>query len=108
MSIRPPRQARPRRRATNQRDLAITFVASALIVLFGLRVVAALLGIAPWTAVWQVIAMPSDIIVSPVSRVPFLDSAVVSRLTVAEILAFAVVAGGALFALASLSLRRSR
>ena len=86
----------------------ITFVASALIVLFGLRLLAALLGVAPWTAPWSVIAIPTDIIVLPLARIPFLDSTLVNRLTVAEILAFMIVAGGSLFALASLSLRRSR
>lgn len=108
MSIRPPRQARPRVRPTNQRDLVITFVASALIVVFGLRVLAAFFGVAPWTAPWSVIALPTDIIVRPVARIPFLDGTVINRLTIAEILAFMIVAGGALFALASLSLRRSR
>lgn len=107
MAIRPPRQARPRRRPARQRDLLITVVASALIVAFGLRFLAALAGVQPWTSAWRVIAMPTDIVVDPLSRVPYLDSTIVSRLSVADTLAFLLVATLALLALASLSLRRA-
>lgn len=107
MAIRPPRQARPRRRPDRQRDLLVTVVASTLITVFGLRFLAALLGVEPWTSAWRVIRLPTGVVVEPLSRIPYFDSIIVNRLTVADTVAFVLVATVALLALASLSLRRA-
>lgn len=85
----------------------MTSIASALITLFGLRFLSALFGVEPWTSAWQVVDMPTGLVVDPLSQLPYLDSTIVSRLTVADAVAFIVVATLALMSLASLSLRRS-
>ncbi len=108
MAIRPPRQSRPRKRPARQRDLLITSIASASIALFGLRFLAALFGVEPWTSAWQVLALPTGVVVEPLSRIPYLDHTIIARLTVADTVAFIVVATLALLALASLSLRQAR
>lgn len=85
----------------------MTGIASALITVFGLRFLAALFGVEPWTSAWRVIALPTGVVVEPLSRIPYFDSTIVSRLTVADTIAFVLVATLALLALASLSLRRA-
>ncbi|HRA31794.1 MAG TPA: hypothetical protein PL172_07730 [Thermomicrobiales bacterium] len=106
MAIRPPRQARPRSRPARRRDLLVTSVASAAIMLFGLRVISALFGVQPWTTAWRVVATPTNLLITPLGRVPHMDTAVISRLTTADIIAFVLVAVVALLAMASVSLRR--
>lgn len=107
MAIRPPRQARPRRRPARQRDLIITIIASTLITTFGLRFLAALIGVAAWTSAWRVVDMPTRLIVQSLAQIPYFDSEIVGRLTVADTAAVILVGALTLLALASLSLRRA-
>lgn len=85
----------------------MTVIASACITLFGLRFLSALVGVKPWTTAWRVIDMPTGLIINPLSHIPVFDNTIISRLTVADVVAFVVVAGIALVSLASLSLRRA-
>lgn len=108
MAIRPPLPAR-RPRAPNQlRDFIVALVVSASVVVFGLRIGLAVAGVEEWTIAWRVIAAPTDLLVAPLATLEVLDSARLSRLTFAEVIAATIVAGGALYVLSSLAIRRSR
>lgn len=107
MAIRPPRPPRPRRRPDRQRDLLVTGLASTLIVVFGLRFLSALAGVEPWTSAWRALDGPTGLVVEPLSRLPYFDTTLANRLTVADTVAFVVLATVSLLTLASLSLRRT-
>ena len=78
----------------------------AVILAFGLRALMALLGVEAWTAAWEIVAFPTDPVISLITRAEPLARTVTNRLTTGELLAFVVVALAGPTYLASLALRR--
>lgn len=79
----------------------------AVMLAFGLRVLMSLLGVEPWTATWELVALPTEPLVSLLSRAEPLTRIVTNRLTVGEVLASVIVVFAGLTYLASIALKRS-
>lgn len=106
MVIRPPRKTRNRHSRRHVRDVIAAVIVSALIVAFGLRLLMALLGVEPWSVAWEVVILPTDLLVDVLHNVDLLEQPLANRLTPAEVLAFVLVAFAGLTTLASIGLRR--
>lgn len=65
----------------------------------------ALLGVEPWAAAWEIVALLTDPLVGLLQQIEPLSQPFANRLTAAELLAFIVVAFAGLTYLASISLR---
>lgn len=81
-------------------------VVLAVMLSFALRALMAFLGIEPWTAAWEIVAIPTEPVISLITRAELLARVVTNRLRVGEILASIVVAFLGFTYLASLALRR--
>ena len=107
MAVRPPRPRRPRRPAGRERDIALIIGASLVLVVFGLRIVLAALGVETWTTGWRLVATPTMPFVEPFETVDFLTHTPLGRLTLADMLVGSVVSMLMLMLLASLTIRRA-
>ena len=106
MAIRPPRQARRHQPRHQIRDAFTSAAITAVMLSFALRALMAFLDIPPWTAAWEIVAIPTDPVIALIGRAEPLTRVVTNRLTVGEILASIVVAFVGFAYLASLALRR--
>ncbi len=106
MAIRPPRQARRHQPRYQIRDALASSLVMAIMLAFGLRALMAFLGVEPWTAAWEIVALPTDPVISLVTRAEPLARVVTNRLTAGEFLAFVIVVFAGLTYLASLALKR--
>lgn len=109
MALRPPEARRPRRqrRSGPVPEPVILLGASAVLVLLGLRVALAAIGIEEWTMTWRVVAAATLPLVKPFEPLEFLREPLVRRLTPAELLALLIFGSAALYALATLTVRRA-
>lgn len=108
MALRPPEPRRSRRRTSGATPDALRCsVAAFLLVLMGLRVSMALLGVASWTISWRIVAWTSAPLVWPVHRLSGLRTQTINALTVGELLAALVVGIIAAYLLASLTVREN-
>src|SRR5438552_17858072 len=108
MAVRPPRPRRPRRQPGRYRDLLVVLTASAVLVVFALRLALAALSVETWTVGWRVVALPTTPFVAPLKSVGYLARQPVGRLTLADLLVAAVLGSLALLSLAALPIRRER
>jgi hypothetical protein len=108
VALRPPEARRPRRqrRTGSVPEPPILLGAAAVLVLLGLRVALATIGIEEWTTTWRVVAFATFPLVKPLEPLAFLRDPVVRRLTPAELLALLIFGSAALYALATLTVRR--
>ena len=106
MALRLPRGRRTPKRNGRQRDLALSVIAAAALVLFGLRVVLAGLGVATWTLGWRVVNVPTGVCVRPFLQISALRRTLVGRLELADLLAALLAWLVAMFLLAALANRR--
>jgi hypothetical protein len=109
VALRPPEARRPRRRRRAGGSIPEPLIlvgASAVLVLLGLRIALAAIGIEEWTTAWQVVAVATFPLVKPFEPLAFLRDPVVRRLTPAELLALFIFGSAALYALATLTVRR--
>ncbi len=65
-----------------------------------------LVGVEPWSAAWELIDLPTALVVDLFQRIDLLAQPLANRLTAADVLAFILVAFAGLTYLASISLRR--
>jgi hypothetical protein len=84
----------------------MSVVASAALVLFGLRVVLATLNVKTWTLGWRVVDLPTRLCVKPLLRIGVLQHTLLGRLTVADLLAALLAWLVAMLLLAALANRR--
>jgi hypothetical protein len=73
----------------------------------GLRIALASIGIEEWTTTWRVVALATFPLVTPFEPLAFLREPIVRRLTPAELLALFIFGSAALYALATLTVRRA-
>jgi len=108
VALRPPEARRPRRQRRNGPipEPVVLVVASAVLVLLLLRVSLALIGIEEWTTGWRVVEFATFVLVKPFEPLKFLREPLVGRLTPAELLAALLFGAIALYALATLAVRR--
>jgi hypothetical protein len=71
-----------------------------------MRVALALIGIEEWTTGWRVVSLSTFILVKPFEPLEFMREPLVGRLTLAELLATLLFGAIALYALATLAVRR--
>lgn len=81
--------------------------ASTVLVLLLLRVALAAIGIEEWTTAWRVVAYATYPLVKPFEPLAFLREPLLRRLTPAELLATLIFGSAALYALATLTVRRA-
>jgi hypothetical protein len=106
MAIRPPRAARRPRRTRLVRDIVIVMIVSAVVLLFGLRLLMELIGIETWTATWRVVDLPTGLLVDPLERVDSLAETPISDLSYASLIVAGLSFVGALIVLGTLANRR--
>jgi hypothetical protein len=106
MAIRPPRAARPPRRTRLVRDIVIVTIVSAVVLLFGLRLLLELIGIETWTATWRVVDLPTGLLVDPLERIGSLAETPVSDVSFASLIVAGVSFLAALIVLGTLANRR--
>jgi hypothetical protein len=106
MAIRPPRAARRPRRTRLVRDLIVIGIVSTTMLLFGLRCFLAMFSIETWTATWNLVDLPTSLLISPLERVDAFAQTPIGDLTVATIVVTAIVFVAALVALGTLANRR--
>jgi hypothetical protein len=90
------------------RDLAIIVLASSVLVLLVLRLAMAALDIATWTVGWRVVAAPTGPLVAPLESIEVLTRTPVGRMTLADVLASAVLGVLVMLMFASLTIRRGQ
>lgn len=106
MAIRPPRRTHKRQSRHQIRDAAAAVIVSGVVLAFGLRMLLAMLGVEPWAVAWEIVAVPTDPLLSLIRSIDLLAKPFVNHLTPADVLAFVLVAFAGLTALASIALRR--
>lgn len=106
MALRPLRPRRPPRRASRVRDVPIVVLVATIVVACWLRAIMALLGVAEWLAAWRLVNAITLPAVRVLHAAPLFDEVIVARLTIADIFLVLLVTVGAMFALASLAIRR--
>jgi hypothetical protein len=106
VALRLPRGRPTIKRSGRQRDLALTTLAAAALVLFGLRVTLAALDVRTWTLGWRVVNGPTELVVRPLLRVHALERTLVGRLSLADVLAALLAWLAAMLLLATLANRR--
>jgi hypothetical protein len=85
----------------------VSAVASSAIVLFVLRAALRIVGVRPWVTGWEIVNLPTGLVVGPMERVHVLQQNIVNQLTVADAIALVVVVVAAMLILASVAVRRS-
>jgi hypothetical protein len=106
VALRLPRGRPTLKRSGRQRDLILSTLAAAALVLFGLRVVLAALEVETWTLGWRVVNLPTNLVVRPLLRVGALERTLMGRLTIADVLAALLAWLAAMLLLATLANRR--
>jgi hypothetical protein len=106
MAIRPPRPPRRRARPGNARDILLSVLASTAILLFALRALMHIADVRPWVTGWEIVNLPTGLVVGPLERAEVLQHHIINQLTVADIVALVVVTVAAMVVLASLAIRR--
>jgi hypothetical protein len=107
VALRLPRGRPTLKRGGRQRDLLLSTIAAAAMVLFGLRVALAAFNVKTWTLGWRVVDLPTNLVVRPLVRVSALDRTLVGRLTLADLLAALLAWLIAMLLLATLANRRA-
>ena len=107
MSVRPIRPRRPPRRPSRVRDLPIVVCIATILLAFWLRAIMAALNVQDWLAAWKLVNAFTRPIIALLQVVPVLDTAIVNRLTLADVVAVILMTTGSMFGLASLSIRRA-
>jgi hypothetical protein len=74
--------------------------------MFVLRALMRIAGVRPWVTGWEIVSIPTRLVVEPLERVALLQHHVVNQLTVADVVALIVVVVAAMILLASLAIRR--
>jgi hypothetical protein len=106
MAIRPPRAARRPRRTRLASDLTVIAIVATVVLLFALRCVMAILGIETWTAAWELVDLPTGLLVTPLESVDAFAQTPVNDLTVATITVSAISFVAALVVLGTLANQR--
>jgi hypothetical protein len=106
VALRLPRGRPTLKRSGHQRDLILSTLAAAALVLFGLRVALAALDVKTWTLGWRVVNLPTNLAVQPLLRVSTLEHTLIGRLTLADVLAALLAWLVAMLLLATLANRR--
>ncbi len=107
MAIRPPRTTRRPRRTRLASDLTVIVVVVTVVLLFVLRLLMAAIGIETWTAAWNLVDLPTGLLVSPLENVDPFAQTPVGDLTIASIVISLAVFVGALVVLGTLANRRN-
>lgn len=81
-------------------------IVSTVVLLFALRCVMAVLGIATWTSAWRLVDAPTGLLIAPLEKVDALTQTPIGDLTVATIVVATVCFVGALLVLGSLANQR--
>ena len=107
MAIRPPRAARKPRSSQLARDLVVIAIVATFVLLFLLRSLMSLIGIATWTGAWRLVDVPTGLLVGPLERIETLDQTPIGDLSIATLVVTVLVVVAGLVALGTLANRRT-
>lgn len=103
----PPEPSRPSPNATPLSELLRSAAAGTLLVLFGLRLALAVMGVPDWTVSWEVIAVATLPASWIVSQIPGFDVPIIQRMTASDATLFLIAVTIATYLLATLTVRRA-
>ncbi len=108
MALRLPIATRSVRRPSQGRRVATIVYAAFVLSVIPLRILLAALSIATWTSAWRTIDIVSRPFVLPLRLFDPLETELIGRMALADIVALLIFGGLAIYLLALLTVRRQR
>lgn len=103
----PPEPSRTTYNTTSLGELLRAAAAGTLLVLFGLRLALAVMGVPDWTVSWEVIAVITFPASWIVSQIPGFDVPIIQRMTAGDATLFLIAVVISTYLLAALTVRRA-
>lgn len=106
MMDNPPEPLRSPYRGISLSELTRSAAAATILVLFGLRLALAVMGVPDWTVAWEVIAVVTLPASWPISLIPGFDVPIIQRMTASDATLFFIAVMISTYLLATLTVRR--